>query len=156
MRTDPKFGNIYDHFSIVYDFPGGKQVFLDCRQQNNTYSETNDSIFGTKGTAQLMRHTIQTADGRYKPEGKHDFGLMYQVEHDEMFAGIRAGKPINDGEVSIQSTLMGLMGREAAYTGQKVTWDKLLQSEQKLVPDDLQFGKHPVPPVARPGVTKFA
>ena len=156
VRTDPKFGNIYDHFSIRYDYADGRQVFLDCRQQNNTFSETSDTIFGTKGRAELMRHTITSEGTKYKHPGKHDFGLMYQVEHDELFAGIRAGKPVNDGEVSIQSTLMGLLGREAAYTGQKITWDKLMQSQEKLVPDEPQFGKHPVPPVAVPGVTKFA
>ena len=156
VRTDPKFGNIYDHFSIRYDYADGRQVFLDCRQQNNTYSETNDTVTGTKGRSELMRHTITTGAGKYKHPGKHDFGLMYQVEHDELFAGIRSGKPVNDGEVSIQSTLMGLLGREAAYTGQKITWDKLLQSNEKLVPDDPQFGKHAVSPVAMPGVTKFA
>ena len=156
VRTDPKYGNIYDHFSVCYEYEGGQNVFLDCRQQNNTYSETNDTITGTKGTCQLMRHTITTAEGKYKPPGKHDFGLMYQVEHDELFAGIRAGKPLNDAEVSVKSTLMGLMGREAAYTGQKITWEKLMKSDEKLVPDDPQFGKHAVRPVAMPGVTKFA
>ena len=155
-RTDPKFGNVFDHFSVAYEYESGQKVFLDCRQQNNTFHETNDTIYGTKGTAQLMRHTMQTGGEKYKHPGKHDFGAMYQVEHDELFAGIRSGKVLNDGEVSIQSTLMGLMGREAAYTGQKITWDKLMASEEKLVPDDPRFGQHPVPPVAVPGVTKFA
>ena len=42
---------------------------------------------------------------------------MYQVEHDEMFAAIRAGKPINNGEQAAHTTLLALMGRTAAYTG---------------------------------------
>ena len=42
---------------------------------------------------------------------------MYQVEHDEMFAALRAGKPINNGEQAANSTLLAIMGRVAAYTG---------------------------------------
>jgi hypothetical protein len=78
---------------------------------------------------------------------------MYQVEHDELFASIRASKPINDGEWMAKSTLLAIMGRMAAYTGQEITWDELLAAEQKLVPDDLQFGPMSVPPVAMPGQT---
>ena len=49
---------------------------------------------------------------------------MYQAEHDALFAPIRKGQPINDGERMATSTLLGIMGRMAAYTGQTVTWDQ--------------------------------
>ena len=62
---------------------------------------------------------------------------MYQIEHNELFASIRRGEPINDGEWMAQSTLMGLMGRMAAYTGQEITWEQALNSQEKLVPDQL-------------------
>ena len=45
---------------------------------------------------------------------------MYQVEHDELFAGIRAGKALNDGGFMAYSTLMGIMGRMATYTGKTI------------------------------------
>ena len=60
---------------------------------------------------------------------------MYQNEHDELFASIRSGKPINDGEWMAHSTLMGIMGRMAAYTGQEITWEQAMNSQEKLVPD---------------------
>ena len=62
---------------------------------------------------------------------------MYQNEHNELFASIRSGKPINDGEWMAHSTLMALMGRMAAYTGQEVTWEQALNSQDKIVPDQL-------------------
>jgi hypothetical protein len=82
---------------------------------------------------------------------------MYQNEHNELFASIRAGKPINDGEWMIQSTLIAIMGRMATYTGQLVTWDQLLASKEDLTPPkyDLNLSL-PVPPVAMPGRTKLA
>src|SRR5439155_568281 len=82
---------------------------------------------------------------------------MYQNEHDELFASIRSGRPINDGQWMTQSTLMGLMGRMAAYTGAEVTWEQVLNSQEKLVPDQLDWKMSlEIAPMAVPGVTKVA
>jgi hypothetical protein len=81
---------------------------------------------------------------------------MYQVEHDEMFAALRAGKPINNGEQAAGSTLLAIMGREAAYTGQIITPEQVLTSKLDLSPANYTIGPNPVPPVPVPGVTKFA
>ena len=157
VRTEEKFGNIFDHFSVVYDFDNGKRVFLECRQQpGRLYKTTQDHIIGTKGMAQLMKHTITTGNDTWQHPGDHDFGAMYQVEHNELFASIRAGNPLNDGERSAMSTLMGIMGREAAYTGDKITWDQLMKSNQTLVPETFTWGENEVQPVATPGKTRLA
>ena len=82
---------------------------------------------------------------------------MYQQEHNELFASIRTGKPINDGEWMAHSTLMGIMGRMAAYTGQEVTWEQAMNSQEKLVPDQLDWNmKLDIAPMAMPGVTKLS
>jgi hypothetical protein len=81
---------------------------------------------------------------------------MYQAEHDEMFAAIRAGKPINNGEQAAQSTLLALMGRTAAYTGRVITPSAVLDSKQDLSPPKYEFGPLEMPPVPVPGVTRFA
>jgi hypothetical protein len=57
---------------------------------------------------------------------------MYQVEHDEMYASIRKGEPINDGVWMAHSTLVGIMGRMAAYTGKEITWEQALASQENL------------------------
>ena len=150
-----KFGNIFDHFTVVYEYASGAKVLLQCRQIPGCYSDNNDHIYGTKGSALLMRHSIDNGGTTWKHPGEHNFGLMYQKEHDELFAAIRAGKPINDGVRSAMSTLMGIMGREAAYTGQKITWKQMLASKQSLLPKEFAWGPNPVAPVATPGKTKF-
>ena len=80
---------------------------------------------------------------------------MYQQEHDELFASIRSGKPINNGDYMVKSTLMAIMGRMAAYTGKTITWDQALNSKQALAPTEFAWGDAPVRPVPRPGATKF-
>jgi hypothetical protein len=82
---------------------------------------------------------------------------MYQAEHDELFASIRSGKPLNNGEYMAKSTLLAIMGRMAAYTGQAITWEQAMKSKEDLSPPKYDWDvKLPVPAVAIPGKTKFA
>jgi hypothetical protein len=81
---------------------------------------------------------------------------MYQTEHDELFASIRAGKPINNGEYMAKSTLLAIMGRMAAYTGQQITWQMAMNSKEDLSPAKYDWKLPlPEPAVAMPGKTKF-
>jgi predicted dehydrogenase len=153
QRTDPEFGHIFDHHCVVFDYGDGLKVYSYCRQQRGTHTEVSDFIIGTKGMADLMKHNITGEDAWMHKKG--DIDDMYQNEHDELFAAIRKGEPINNGEYMCNSSLMGIMGRMATYTGQLITWDMALNSKEDLTPPKYEFGELPVAPVAAPGVTKF-
>lgn len=154
----PERGNIYDNFSVVYQYDDGTRCFLHCRQQANCYNDNTDWVTGTKGRASINgwgpTHVIEGEFGwAYPSDGAKP--NMYQVEHDELFAAIRAGKAINDGKWMCNSCLMAVMGREAAYTGQELTWEQITQSKQDLVPTSLDSEHPPASPVAHPGKTQF-
>src|SRR5262249_47524957 len=144
-------------------FPDGTHCFAECRQQNNTATEVTDYVHGTKGVATLLgtgnrNWSIRPFDQGEKPWRYPRTGStinMYQNEHDELFASIRAGKPINDGEWMSKSPLMAVMARMAPYPGQPVTWEQALNSKEDLSPKRYAFGPNPVPPPATPGVTKL-
>jgi predicted dehydrogenase len=155
VRTDPKYGHIYDHFSVAFEYKNGAKLFSTCRQMAGCNGDVNDHVIGTKGSAQLMRHTIELRDGTGWELGDQPYKNMYQVEHDELFASIRAGKPINDGETAAYSTLMALMGREAAYSGKRLTWKQMLESKQDLSPKKYEWGPNPVAGVPMPGIYEF-
>jgi predicted dehydrogenase len=158
VRTDPKWGNIFDHFSVVYEYANGARAFHQCRQIKGCQGGVIDYMIGTKGTCELMKHTIQSGDGKWEhPENeKHNLGEAYVLEHKELYDSIRAGKPMNDAERSAYSTLMGIMGREAAYTGQRITWEQMLQSKQNLQPAEYAWVANPkATEVAVPGTKKF-
>ena len=154
QRTDPMYGHIFDHFSIVYEFASGVKVFHYCRQMKNCYGDTIDHLIGSDGSAELMSHEIQGPKAWTWP-GKHDFSAMYQNEHNELFAAIRKGSVVNDGENAALSTLMAIMGRTVAYTGKRLTWKQMMESKENLMPSRLEWGSIATPPVAVPGVTKF-
>jgi len=151
-------GNIYDHIEVNYEWSNGVRGFMAQRQIPFCHSETKDYLYGTKGNGYIGRRGSApveiTGDNAWKYSGPTPD--MYQVEHDEFFASIRAGQPINDGDRMCTSTMMGIMGRMAAYTGQEITWEQALNSQEKLVPDRLDWnGSLPIAPLAVPGQKKF-
>jgi predicted dehydrogenase len=158
-QTPNHQGNIFDHMFVVYEFPNDVRAFVGQRQVADCYSENSDYLMGSEGIAKIPGWQAPfikaKTNWRYKESGpKVD---MYQVEHNELFASIRAGKPINDGEWMAQSTLMGIMGRMAAYTGQEVSWEQAQNSNEKLVPDNLDWKmKLDIAPMALPGSTKVS
>jgi myo-inositol 2-dehydrogenase/D-chiro-inositol 1-dehydrogenase len=156
QRVDAKFGNIYDHFAVVYEYAGGLKVFSNCRQWIGCPSDVSDQVFGTKGTAQLMDHRIVAGGTTWEYPEDADNPSMYQQEHRDFFAALRSGKPINDMQSAANSTLMAILGRQAAYTGQRITWKQMAASTESLSPKEYAWGPNPVPGVPVPGVTKFA
>jgi hypothetical protein len=80
----------------------------------------------------------------------------YVQEHTDLMQSIRTGKPYNELKQVTESTLTAIMGREAAYTGQELTWDEVLNAEMDLTPPQTAFGPLAVPPVPMPGKTKLA
>jgi hypothetical protein len=54
------------------------------------------------------------------------------------------------------STMMAIVGRMAAYTGQAITWSQAMESTEVLAPPRLEWGPAPFPEVAIPGVTRFS
>ncbi len=154
-RTDTNYGHIFDHHAVVYEYANGVKVFAYTRQQDNCSNGTEDYFLGTKGRAQILRHEIQDAKGNIVWKYKGKKGDMYQVEHNELFASIRSGEPINNGLYMSRSTMLAIMGRMATYTGQTLTWEQALNSKEDLSPAEYAWGDIKTPPVARPGATKF-
>jgi hypothetical protein len=150
-------GNIYDHFEANYEFPNGYRVFLANRQATGCYNGTLDYVMGTEGTLLLGsgQPRIQAPDGTVKWQFEGEAYDMYQREHDVLFGSIRSGKPKNDDLNLATSTLLAIMGRQAAYTGQQVTWEQALNSQVSLVPKTTDMNaKHEVPGLAIPGRTR--
>jgi hypothetical protein len=73
-----------------------------------------------------------------------------------MFQAIRSSNPINNGDYMAKSTMLAIMGRMAAYTGQTLTWEQCLNSTEDLSPAKYEWAEVSLPPVAMPGLTRFA
>jgi myo-inositol 2-dehydrogenase/D-chiro-inositol 1-dehydrogenase len=156
-RTIPaEGGNIYDHFEVNYIYANGVRAFLANRQSVGCYNENSDYIMGTDGTCTIGRGPVPRIEGKNAWTFTGQQYNMYQKEHDVLFAAIRKGEPVNNGKRLATSTMLAIMGRMAAYTGQQVTWDQAMNSQEKLVPEKLDWkGSLEVKPRAEPGITKL-
>jgi len=155
VRTAPVYGNIYDHFVIDYEYPGGIHVMSMCRQWENTDRKVGVEIVGAKGTAVMEQDGRQFITGENKWIYKGPKVYSHQQEQADLIESIRSGKPINDARRIAESTLTAIMGRESAYTGSELDWQRVLNSRQDLVPKKFEFGPLPMAPVPLPGTYKM-
>ncbi len=154
VRVDPSFGHIFDHFAVELEYANGARILSMCRQQDGTARFVGEHFMGSKGTSDAQSWIRGGTAWRY-PEPAEPVN-PYVQEHTDLVASIRAGKPLNEGRQVAESTLTAILAREAAYTGQVITWDEIMASDLDLTPGAPAFGTLAMPPVATPGVTRLS
>jgi predicted dehydrogenase len=158
QRTGPEYGNIFDHHSVVYEYDDGARLVSNTRQQLGCANDMSAEVIGTRGVASFRERpgglSVTSDTEKWVFRGKDND--IYQTEHDELFASIRSGKPINNGEYMAKSTLLAILGRMATYTGQQITWQQAMNSQEDLTPPTYAWGSAPAVKIAVPGVTKFS
>jgi predicted dehydrogenase len=153
VRVGTEYGNIYDHFSVTYEYANGARIYSHTRQQVGCRNDIAVCALGSQGRADVSERRQEIFGPKpWQLRKDNDF---YQAEHDELFASIRSGRPINNGDYMCKSTLMAVMARMAAYTGQQITWEMAQNSKEDLTPDRYEWGRMPMPAVPMPGITRF-
>nr|WP_320020612.1 Gfo/Idh/MocA family oxidoreductase [uncultured Draconibacterium sp.] len=152
-------GDQYDFFSIDFDFGNGISSHSFSRQIDGCANQLGEVIMGTEGYTNC-KNTVFNHDGSVKwtyeyPKNKdgRSTGVVavspYVQEHIHLITSIRTNKPVVEAYRTAESTLTAVMGRTAAYTGQKVTWEDMMTSNEKLGPKKYEMGpvdmEFPVP-----------
>jgi predicted dehydrogenase len=170
VRTESD--QLFDHYAAEYTFPDGTRLMAEGRHMTGCWDFFGDVIHGSTGSAvlgegipnpRLYKNHQQTSENllwQYRGQPCNH----YQREHDLLFNAIRNDQPYNEVERSARACLVGIMGRMAIESGQKITWDEALSSNVELAPglEHCTFdSKPPVEPnangrypVAMPGQTK--
>lgn len=140
-------GDIFDFFSVDYRYANNKRMLATARQIDGCDTNVSESIMGTKGV-------LYTNDGIYiqNYEGetvwKYDYEANpvnnpYNQEHIHLVESIRLNKKINQAEDLAKSTMVAILGREAAYTGKAITWDEMMASDLRYGPTEYAMGPLP-------------
>ncbi|MGC9036359.1 MAG: Gfo/Idh/MocA family protein, partial [Verrucomicrobiia bacterium] len=155
------YGNVFDHHAVIYEYPNGIKLFAFCRTTTGCYDEYSSIVHGTKGKASIMGCRIW-GETNWRSQANGD---PYQIEHDKLFAAIRSGNPINNGDYMVKSTMIAVMGQISCYTGKEVSWEQINNSDFFYPPkpedcrDDMEPPVKPGPdgsyPVYIPGKTKL-
>ncbi len=161
--VEPTHGDQFDHVSVGLEYDSGVRVYAFNRAQPGCFGQTADRILGTKGIAHMPQRCHIEVGGQTTWRYEGPKASMYDVEHQELFDSIRSGAPINNSLYMIRSTMLAIMARTAAYTGDKITWDDTLQSTEVLGPEELCWETEPpvkpgpdgLYPAPIPGFTRF-
>lgn len=150
VRTDVKYGNIFDHFAIEYDYGDGRSVTSMCRQIDGCAGRVEERIRGSAGRA-VTRHGYSQIVGSnaWKATGRDN---PYATEHVDLIASIRGQRPrLNEARQVAESTLTAIMGRMSAYSGKEVAWEEALSADLRLGPSRYALGSYQPDPVPTPG-----
>jgi len=136
VRTGADYGHIYDHFYVEYKYASGARIYTEHRHIPKCWSQFGAEVAGSKGQAGVIskqRAYIQL-HGEDRPSWRdRESGNSYQIEHDRLFEAIRKDLPHNEAQRGAHASLLAIMGRMAAYTGQELSWNDALASETNLV-----------------------
>lgn len=152
-----KFGNVFDHFAVEYQYENGLRGFHFGRQQNGTTSRNSVEVMGLDGYADVAINSSYDIFGKEPWKNTTRLNNMYQTQHDELFKAIREGKVIND-DFMANSTLLAIWGRLSAYSGKSISYDEIMNSKETVGPaiEDYSWDmKLDEQPIARPGIYKF-
>jgi len=144
-----KYGDVFDHHAVVYKFASGARCYAYCRTIEDCYNENSSFLVGTKGKCDLLKLRI-TGETNWESKGEKKKNSAYDLEHVALFRGIRAGKPVNNGDYMIDSTQMVVMGQFSCYTGKELTWEQISASDYYHPPRPEECSLHTEPPV-KPG-----
>ncbi len=143
-----EYGDMFDHHTVVYEYPQGTRLYALCRTQAGCYPNASDIIMGSKGTCYLDHRPRIEGENAWQFEG--DPNNPYDAEQAALIESVRTGKPINSGYHMAHSTMITILGQLTCYGGEKRTFEEVNNS-------DLQFGPSPeessfdTPPPSVPG-----
>lgn len=127
-RARRKTGNQFDFFSIDFDYGNDVHIHSMCRQVSGCYQGVMEQYVGTKGTTFGGGNMRSYAGKKFDLPGiKMIHDDPYVQEHADLLNSILKNTGLNEAHNVAQSTLAGIMGRIAAYTGQLVRWSDLAE-----------------------------
>ena len=159
--TRPADSEMWDSMSVAYEYPEGRTVSFMCRQIPGSQGRNDNVIYGTEGTCQIgaanSGSRIIDRQGKQIWEKEGKIKDAYREEHRALIESIRNETPIVELTQTANSSMVGVLGRVAAYSGKKVTWDFMTkQSTLDLFPKSLTWdGPLPSKGHAVPGKTKL-
>ncbi len=143
-------GDCYDHFSVTYTYPGDVDVTFSSTQFNKGWWDVCERFFGSKGVSEAHYSQPVAIYGDepwdYFKEAADKAGKSEEFSATGSFGGalddadsekqkafiesITSGQYHNQADLGAETALAAMLGREAAYSGQVITWDSLLKSRK--------------------------
>ena len=154
-RIGKKYGNIWDHFTVEFEYPNGARVMSMASQINGTTPRVGERVVCSKGSTWTDRSRgYIEGQNPFTYDGEMISGL--EKEHADLIEAIRKGDHINEAKRAAETNMTAILGRMSAYTGRAIKWSWAMNaSKLDLTPTKYEMGDLPVGPIAVPGKTKL-
>ena len=127
------------YFNLVFEYPGGLAASVASRQCGKGPGGIFCTMYGTRGAVETQYGGNVKVHGD-APYAGGSTGSIFQAGvvtniatfHESVTAG-RCDNPTV--APSVRSNLTTVLGRTAAYTGEKVTWAEMMKANAKLEAD---------------------
>ena len=142
-------GNQFDNFSTDFVYDNGVHLHSMCRQIDGCSNNISEEFFGTMGSFEsgqngggecLLKDLKGNVIWKYENDPAFQQQNPYVLEHVNFVNCIRNNTPLVLAEDTAMSSLMAVMGRQSAYTGQTLTWDETTKADMNLMPAKLELG----------------
>ena len=134
QQLSDKSGEIWDNFAVEFEYPGGARCASYCGQVKRGWSSVSEAVVGTKGTSNPGGSINTTGEKPWRSSLKLQSNNPYVQEHIDLINAIVKDTELNETKNVTDSTLTAIMGREAAYSGNEVKWDDILNSKFEYGP----------------------
>jgi myo-inositol 2-dehydrogenase / D-chiro-inositol 1-dehydrogenase len=141
IKARPKVGTCWDHFLVHYQYPGRVGIQFSGRQfrGHGTAEGIRNRVFGSRGVLETEYGGAVLLRG----ERYYNGGRTPEIYESGAVANIAAfHRAIVEGdfcnptvEPSVQSNLITILGRKAAYENRLVAWAEIAESGERLIPD---------------------
>lgn len=147
-RTGKEYGEIYDNHAVELTYADGSVIYSQCRHFEGTSNRIDETFQGTKGRIYLSAANDailwDSKGNELYTHPKRGNANPYQHEHVELFDAITKGEyKFDNAEYGAYSTLTGIIGRLATYSGQVIKWEDALKSDIDLMPERFAWDAKP-------------
>lgn len=149
-------GEIFDHHAVEFEYADGTRMFSQCRHILGCWDSVAEHAVGTAGTADMADGGSFIIKGKESWQARGKGINAWQEEHYPFWDAIRNNKPYNELEYGAHSTMTAIMGRMATYSGKVIDWERALNSEVNLGPDQYSWDGKPKPAVGADGLYPMA
>jgi predicted dehydrogenase len=145
-------GDCWSHFNLVFSYPGDVAISFGSTQFGSAAWGVAMQYYGSHGCAEAHYDAPVRIDGENKWEfpglGKTQESLEDAAtgnfsgalddadpnKQKSFIESINTGKLLAEAQQGAEAALSGILGRQAAYTGNEVTWYELLASNEEFDP----------------------
>lgn len=152
-KGGPDFGNAWTNYQVLYKYPNDINVSVHSSKFGKVFGDVCARFIGTQGIAEAHYSGGVYING----ENKWDSGIARSASEltpesiargasssslddadpnkgKAFIESITSGVYLNQLESGSKSTLTAILGREAASRQEKITWDELVYTPQRIDP----------------------